>query len=309
MLGTAVPPHLYFWAVLTAFLVYNGTASAAEARGRAWGRSAGTTAGVALGFVLVAFVHGRPVLEAALSVVFFFLSMYTFRISYTAFTFFITALVAMVYEVVGRPPEPLLVARLVETLVGSVCGTIAATLVMPLRTHAVVAVIARTFADKLGAAVRAAVARLTGRDGDDPVEAARAADAALHVLLARMQPLLVRRGTAYDDAHATREALIESARRTRALCDRALRASAAIDGSAEPLRAAAQAIEDALRAFATILEGRPEIVPDGVAAANRAEIDAAHRDTPEIAGAAHDLRLIAENVALLAGPERSVLRA
>ncbi len=310
LLGTAVPPHLYFWAVLTAFLVYNGTASAAEARGRAWGRSAGTTIGVVLGFALVALVHGRPALEATLSIVFFFLSMYTFRVSYTAFTFFITALVAMVYELVGRPPDPLLLARLTETLVGSACGTIAATFILPLRTHAVVAVTAKAFAEKLAAAVCAAVARLTGGDAGDPVDAARADDAALQDLLARMQPLIGRRrGTAREDALATRAALVESGRRARVLCGRALHAPAAADGSTDALRRAAQAIGDALRAFETILEGRPEIVPDDVAPANAAEIDAAHRRvSPDVAAAAHDLRLIAENVALLSGRERFVLR-
>jgi len=302
--GTLVPPHLFFWAVLTAFLVFTGTASAAEARRRAWGRAVGTTIGVALAFALVALVHGRPVVEGALAVVSFFLSMYTFRVSYAAFTFFITALVAMMYELVGRPPQPLLFARLVETIVGSLCGTVAATLVLPLRTRDVVAATAKDYVEKLAAAVHASAARLGAREGDDPLDATRAADASLHEVIARLEPLVEHaHGPARNAACATLDALIESAYRARDLCDRALRSSGAADGALEPLQRAANAVEAALHAFATVLDGRPEIVADEVAPANAAEAAAAQRRAPpDVAEAAHDLRLIAERVALLAEP-------
>jgi len=310
-LGTLVPPHLFFWAVLTAFLVYTGTASASEARRRAWSRAGGTAIGVALGFVLVAFVHGMPLVEAALAVVSFFLSMYTFRISYFAFTFFITALVAMAYELVGRPPNPLLVARLVETVVGSLCGAFAATLVLPLRTRAVVAFTAKAFVHKLRDAVRASVARLAGAESgaDDPLDAARALDAALQELLARIQPLVAgAHGAARDDAHATVAALIESGVNARDLCDRALRAPGAPDGTAASLRRAGDAVDRTLRAFETLLDGRPETVPGDVATANAAETEAARAHAPpDLAAAAHDLRRIAEIVERLATPA-SLLR-
>jgi len=71
----------------------------------------------------------------------------------------------------------------------------------------------------------------------------------------------------------------------------------------EPLQRAANAVEAALHALATVLDGRPEIVADEVAPANAAEAAAAQRRAPpDVAEAAHDLRLIAERVALLAEP-------
>ncbi|HYZ14984.1 MAG TPA: FUSC family protein, partial [Candidatus Acidoferrum sp.] len=89
LFGSIVPPHRYLWAVVTAFLVYNGTASAGETRERSWTRTTGTIVGVALGFVLVEVVRDRPIVEAVLGLVCLTLALYTFRFSYALFNFFL----------------------------------------------------------------------------------------------------------------------------------------------------------------------------------------------------------------------------
>ncbi len=151
ILGALVPPHLFFWAVLTSFIVYSQTASAAEARNRSLARVAGTVLGVAVGFAVLEFVRGRHELELGLSVVVLFGTMYAFRASYFAFTVLLTALIAMVYDVVGRPTGELLEARLVETVIGGACAAIAASVIVPLDTRVVISAVARGF---VGASAR-----------------------------------------------------------------------------------------------------------------------------------------------------------
>jgi uncharacterized membrane protein YccC len=309
IVGTLLPPHQYFWAVLTAFIVYSGTASAAEARARTWGRVVGTAVGVAVGFVVVELVRRHHLLEVELAFVCLFFAMYTLRASYTLFTFFLTALVAMMYDVIGRPTDQLLLARLVETIVGAVSAGVTASFVVPLRTRAVVAVTARTFADKLAAAVRAAVAMLTGDRDGDALDALRAFDAQLQELLARVDPLIRSRFPGVPvDANETVRVLVQCGYRTRDLVRRAFAAPSLREAERAAVRRARDAIEAALRAFETLLEGRPESVPDDVPPAHEAEIAVIHAAAPPAAAAAvHDLRLIAEDVTQLAGEHRALL--
>jgi len=190
IVGTIVPPHTWFWAVLTAFIVFNGTASAGEALRKTWARVVGTAIGVAAGFVIVDFLKGHPKIEIGLSLLGVFLAMYIFRVSYGFMTFFVTATVAMVYDVVGRPTAQLLDARLVETILGALCGGAAATLVFPLRTHDVVEITAHEFAARLRASLDASLAALGGASAPgDALEEVRAFDLQFQQLVARLRPL------------------------------------------------------------------------------------------------------------------------
>lgn len=302
LLGTAVPPHQYFWAVLTAFIVYSGTASAAETRRRTWGRVFGTAIGVAVGFVLVDVVRGHIALEAPLAVVFLFAALYAFRASYTVFTFFFTALVAIVYDVVGKPADQLLVARLIETAVGALCAGVAATFVLPLRTREVVAVTTKAFTARLRESIDASVARLLESADVDPLAAARAVDAQLAEVLARLEPLLQparsHRVPGDDDMIV---ALAACGAHARDLASQALDAPGSARGAARALAAARSAVDATIEAWDTALDGRPATVPDDRPAAEAAEA------SPETARAAHVLGLIAEDLMCLSGDQRSLL--
>jgi hypothetical protein len=192
IVGTILPPHTWFWAVLTAFIVFNGTATSGEALRKTWARVVGTVIGVGAGFVLVDFLKGHPKVEIVLSLFGVFLAMYVFRVSYGIMTFFVTATVAMVYDVIGRPTVQLLDARLVETIIGALCGGAAATFVFPFRTHDVVEITAHDFATRLRAALDSSLSRLGGRSGgdeSDALDAIRAFDVQFQVLVARLKPL------------------------------------------------------------------------------------------------------------------------
>lgn len=308
LVGSIVPPHRYLWAVLTAFLVYNGTASAAETREKSWTRTTGTIVGVALGFVLVEAVKGRTVVEAVVGILSLALAFYTFRFSYTLFNFFLTAVVAMVFDFSRQPENQLLVDRLVETMIGSACGALAATYVLPLRTHAVVAVIAKAFAERLRASVSVSVGRLVGEESGDPLAATRALDVQLQELLDRVRPLLNTARRQGGDPDETVVTLMRCGYYARDLAQSALDGGATTKIFAEELRDVRSAIGAAIAAFETVAEGRPERVPDDVAPAEALEAQAVHEE-PAMARVAHDLRLIAQAVERLASPRGRVLLA
>ena len=209
VLGTAIPPHQYAWALLTAFIVYAGSASAAEARRRAFARTIGTAAGVGVALVAMELVKQHTPLEFALAFVGLFIAMYVFRMSYIAFTFFVTITIAMIYDVVGRPTDELLMARLIETIVGTVCGALAATVVVPLKTNAVVGTLGHGLAQAFG--------RDGARDSiDQTLDDTRDRDAKLQEFLTRARPLLEPVGGAGADALDAQASLIDCGGRARA---------------------------------------------------------------------------------------------
>jgi uncharacterized membrane protein YccC len=267
--GSLAPPHTWFWAVLTAFIVFNGTASAGEALRKTWARVVGTAIGVGAGFILVDFVRGHPKVEIALSLAGVFLAMYTFRISYGVMTFFVTATVAMVYDLVGRPTGQLLDARLIETIVGAICGGAAATLVFPLRTRDIVEVTTREFTARLRTSLDSSLARLGAevRDdagADDALDAARAFDVQFQQLVARLQPLLGQlfKGTWKQDPREILQAAEEIAVCSRTLAYRAIVAQqrdAASDPSLANVRARIDAALDDADATAGLRAALPTV--------------------------------------------------
>jgi uncharacterized membrane protein YccC len=264
ILGALVPPHLFFWAVLTSFIVYSQTASAAEARNRSLARVAGTVLGVALGFALLEFVRGRHELELGLSVVVLFGTMYAFRASYFAFTVLLTALIAMVYDVVGRPTGELLEARLVETVIGGACAAIAASVVVPLDTRVVVSAIARAFVDRLRASIAISLSSLRGPSAGDAIDAARELDRGMQELLARIRPLASRWPSLRRTIAAeTLSAIVDCGYRARRLADRACDAEGA--DRAEPAERVEANLAAALAALERTLgsgDGSPAIPHD-----------------------------------------------
>ncbi|HTW85505.1 MAG TPA: FUSC family protein [Candidatus Sulfotelmatobacter sp.] len=297
-IGAALPPHLPYWAVLTAYVVANQVASSGETRRRSIARVVGTMAGVAIGTALVSLLQGRHAVELLLILFCAMAALYAFRWRYWLFTFFLTALIAMAYDLVGRPADQLLLARLTETLIGGVCGGLAATFVVPLRTRAVVAATARGFADKLRASVHASTDALRGRDAR-PLDAARALDAQLQELLARVRPLAEgpRSDVPAPAKEQTLTTLADCAYRARLLAREALGAHASVPN--EPIAAGEREVDAAVDAFADVLAQVPGasgavFVPSTV--------------PPDGAGdALAPLRRIAEDVALLAVAAREVL--
>ncbi|WP_019854467.1 FUSC family protein [Actinopolyspora mortivallis] len=143
--GQFVSPNRWYWAVITAFVVFISVNSRGELLVRAWQRTAGTVFGVLAGILVASQVTGHPVTELVLVLCCLFLAFYFLGYSYSALTFFVTTTLGILYGILGTFSASVLGTRLVETAVGAAAGVLAAVLVLPTSTRTVVSARSREF--------------------------------------------------------------------------------------------------------------------------------------------------------------------
>ncbi|MEX6508374.1 FUSC family protein [Jiella sp. M17.18] len=120
--GIWISERRWFWAILTAFLVFTNTQSRGDAAMRGLARALGTLFGIIVGIGLATAVSGDTYLSIGLIVVFLFAAFYYLQVSYATMTFFITLVVSLLYGLLGQFTPQLLVLRLEETLIGAAAG-------------------------------------------------------------------------------------------------------------------------------------------------------------------------------------------
>ena len=127
----------WFWAILTAFLVFTNTQSRGDTAMRALARAFGTLFGIVVGIGLATVLAGHYVIAGVLIVGFVFTGFYYLQLSYAVLTFFVTLVVSLLYGLLGEFTPALLVLRLEETLIGSAAGIFISFVVFPRSTSAV----------------------------------------------------------------------------------------------------------------------------------------------------------------------------
>lgn len=188
--GELLAPSRSAWAVVAAFVVFANTTSRGDLLSRSWGRVAGTVGGVAAGMGLGALVGGNTVWTLVLLFVCVFLAVYLVRISPSLLAFWITAVLALVYGLLGQFSVQVLVLRIEETVVGVVASVLAAFLVLPQGTRAAFGTAVDEFVDAADDVLAGAVDQLEGRHPTTPpISRAREMDDALALLRQRSRPL------------------------------------------------------------------------------------------------------------------------
>ncbi len=187
--GEIVAPSRWYWAVITAFVVFAGTNSRGDLLSRGWGRVVGTVAGVGAGMGLAALVGHDRVLSIVLLAVCIFLALYLVRVSPAVLAFGITAVLALVYGLIGQFSVEVLVLRVEETIIGALAAVVAAFLVLPRGTREAFGEAVGELVDAVDRVLREATDRLTGRPAPAPREGVRAMDDALATLRQRARPL------------------------------------------------------------------------------------------------------------------------
>jgi len=247
-------------------------------------RVIGTIGGVVAGMGLAFVVDGAVVPTLVLLLICLFLAIYTARVSPGLLAFWITALLALLYGLIGQFSVETLVLRIEETAIGATLGMLAGFLILPTGTReafgtALDDVVAATYA-----VLDASVDRVLGRPvAVAPVELARDLDAALGVLRKRAHPL--------DNPLPRRRGRSSYARAVRVFTavDHYVRLLARISDVArapdwaDTLLPAVDRIRtnvDGLRALLMHTEG-PEVV-SAERAVDQAEAHAAHRPEPEL---------------------------
>lgn len=225
--GEFLSTQRWYWAVLTTFVVFSGTTSAGDTLRKGWSRVAGTALGVVAGVLVALLVRGNHAAALVLLFVFLFVSVYGLRLSYAVMTFGITAVLSLLYVLLGLFTDQILVLRLIETAIGAAFGGAAAMLVLPIRTENVVQSVTTEALTRLSRAVEQAAARLAGDTDANPISAARDYDEVFQSLRAQLLPLIYTLRLRPDETLRTRLLLFAScAYSVRALASLAYEAPA-----------------------------------------------------------------------------------
>lgn len=185
--GLMLSPTRWYWAVITAYLVFNNTRTRADTAIRALNRAAGTVGGVVAGTLFATLLHGYPLAAGLLIPAVFFLAVYNLQASYGWMIFFFTIGLALLYGLMDMFTPELLFLRLTETLVGGLCGIAAAFLIFPVRTGGAVNTAMTDFLDALDE-LMASVGDRT-KAVDDITGAALKLDRKYGALAAAVRPL------------------------------------------------------------------------------------------------------------------------
>ena len=189
-IGGLAAPGQWFWAVITAFVVFAGANSRGELLVRAWSRTIGTLAGVVAGVLVATVVTGYVAAQGAVVLLCVFLAFYLLPLSYGLMTFFVTTMLGVLYGLLGRFSVAFLEIRLLETVIGAAAGAAAALLVLPTHTRGRIAEQAEAFLTPVAELLRAAADDLrSGADVRPLAAEARDVDTQMHALLVSARPL------------------------------------------------------------------------------------------------------------------------
>ncbi len=188
--GELLSTQRWYWAVLTCWIVFLNTASTGEILVKGYRRLLGTVFGVVAGIVLAGLVGRHTWTAFALVLVLIFAMFYVAPLSYTLMSFFVTAMLGLLYTLLHTYSLDVLVLRIEETALGAVCGVVAAALVLPVQTDRRTNELLGTVLERLAEVSEAAVGQLSGGPADELLDKARDLDQALADLRAATQPLI-----------------------------------------------------------------------------------------------------------------------
>ncbi|WGD44559.1 FUSC family protein [Streptomyces cathayae] len=187
--GELLSAERWYWAVLTCWIVFINTSSTGEILVKGYRRLLGTVLGVVAGIALATVVGGHTWTTFGLILVLIFAMSYTAPLSYTLMSFFVTAMVGLLYTLLHTYSWEVLVLRVEETALGAACGVVAAALVLPVRTDRRTNELLGTVLERLTEVTEAAVDQLSGGPAVDLLDRARELDQALGDLRSATQPL------------------------------------------------------------------------------------------------------------------------
>lgn len=187
--GEFLSSQRWYWAVLTCWVVFLNTSSTGEILVKGYRRLLGTVLGVVAGVGLAGVVGNNTWLAFVLVLLFIFAMFFTAPLSYALMSFFVTAMLGLLYTLLNTYSPGVLVLRIEETALGAVCGVVAAALVLPVPTDRRTDELLATVLTRLGEVSSAAVDQLSGGVALDLLDKARDLDTALEDLRSSTQPL------------------------------------------------------------------------------------------------------------------------
>ena len=193
LVGTLVTSTHQYWAALAAFLVLGGTTTIEETVMKGAERVAGTVIGAVIGFEIAIFTGADPFVVLPLVVVCIFAGMYLRPVSYALMVFWMTIMLALLYELIGALTTETLPVRVGETVIGAVVALGAAALLLPVRTRQKVTRDGVALLERIDAILQACLEHLAGNTDVRAVPSlatqALALEQQMHQLNATAEPL------------------------------------------------------------------------------------------------------------------------
>jgi uncharacterized membrane protein YccC len=190
ILGELISPDRWYWAVLTAFLVFTGVSTRGEILTRAGHRIVGTIAGVVAGVLLATVVGHNPPVQIVLLVICVFCAFYLVTVAYAWLTFFVTVLLAMLYGLLGDFSAQVLELRILETAAGGLVGIASAYFIFSTGTRATFVEKVNDYLDRMVDLIDAGIDSVLAPGGEtDLVAETRLLDNALQDVITAGKPL------------------------------------------------------------------------------------------------------------------------
>lgn len=128
--GEAISASRWYWAVLTAFLVFVSTTTRSGILTRAYRRIIGTVLGLIVGIGVTFLAHDIKIVLLAICLLSIMGMIYFGPVNYMYVSFFVTVLLVALYAVLGVLDGHLLEVRLEETVAGAAIGVLCAYLLL-----------------------------------------------------------------------------------------------------------------------------------------------------------------------------------
>lgn len=149
IVGDLISASRWYWAVLSAFMVFNGMATRGAILTKAVKRVQGTVVGLLVGVALVLLIGEHPNVQYVIVVCAVFFAFYLGSVSYTWTILFITIVLTNTYDLLGVLNRHVLEWRVEETLCGALVGSAAAFFVLSTPTSPVLAAKLHDYFDAL----------------------------------------------------------------------------------------------------------------------------------------------------------------
>lgn len=188
--GELASPARWYWAVISAFVIFAGTSSWGETLTKGWQRLLGTLLGVPCGMLVATLLAGNKTAALAGIFVCLFCAFYFTTVTYSLMIFWITTMLALLYGLLGQFSFGVLMLRIEETAIGAVIGATVAIVVLPTNTRTAIRGASRAFLTSLSALIEISTATLFGEDQSvGPSEQARRLDRDLQRFRVTAKPL------------------------------------------------------------------------------------------------------------------------
>ncbi|PPF74026.1 MULTISPECIES: FUSC family protein [unclassified Pseudoclavibacter] len=130
IVGEAISASHWYWAVITASLIFTGTTTRGGILTRAFRRILGTAIGIIVGIAAVALASGNVNVLSAICVLGVFGALYFGPLNSLYSALFTTTILVALYRLLGKLGADVLETRLEETIAGGVIGVLCAYLIL-----------------------------------------------------------------------------------------------------------------------------------------------------------------------------------